>query len=125
MADRSSSLSPPHTPYGSRTRSDCSRHCIITGQERQIALAASARLRRVEPRSPSGWKNSVSSASRHAPWYCHSHSSITGPGSLEISVMANNLQVVQKLFKGQFCAMWLESGQGKRARPDPVWSNVD
>src|ERR687893_2560313 len=102
MAARSSSLRPPQTPYGSRTRSDCSRHSTMTGQLWQMAFAASARRRRVEPRSPSGWKNSVSSESRHAPWYCHSHSSITGPGSREISVMANNLQVVQKLFKQQF-----------------------
>ncbi|CPU65810.1 Uncharacterised protein [Mycobacteroides abscessus] len=99
MAARSSSLRPPHTPYGSRTRSDCSRHCIITGHEWQIAFAASARRRRVEPRSPSGWKNNVSSASRHEPWYCHSHSSMTGPGSLEISAMPNNLQALQDLFK--------------------------
>jgi hypothetical protein len=80
---------------------------------RQIALAASARRRRVDPRSPSGWKNRVSSASRHAPWYCHSYSSITGPGSLEISVMANNLQVVQKLFKRQFRVKQPESVQGE------------
>src|SRR4051794_40471691 len=52
-----------------------------------MALAASARRRRADPRSPSGWKNRSWSASRQAPSNCHSHRSITGPGSREISAM--------------------------------------
>src|SRR3954452_16760691 len=87
MASRSSSVRPPQTPYGSRTASACSRHCVITGQEPQMAFAAESRLRRAGPRSPSGWKNRVGSASRHAPRNCHSHRSATGPGSLEISAI--------------------------------------
>lgn len=89
IAVRSSSDRPPHTPYGSRTASDCSRHCLMTGQVAQIAFAASARRRRAAPRSPSGWKNRFSSASRHAPWNCHSQSSMTGPGSREISAITS------------------------------------
>src|SRR5690625_2713061 len=81
----------PQTPYGSRTCRECSRHISKTGHVAQTALAALSRCRRAAPRSPSGWKKSVGSASRHAPWYCQSHKSIIGPGSREISAMSTSL----------------------------------
>ena len=58
----------------------------MTGHEAQMALALAARRRRVEPRSPSGWKKSSVSRSRQAALYCHSHASIMGPGRRETSV---------------------------------------
>lgn len=88
MRTRSSSDRPPQTPYGSRARSACSRQRSITGHVSQMAMAACSRRRRRGPRSPSGWKNRVSSRDRQAPWCCHSHRSATGPGSLEVSVMS-------------------------------------
>src|SRR5690625_5284377 len=59
----------------------------MTGQVAQIAFALASRRRREAPRSPSGWKNISEPVSRHAPWYCHSQRSMTGPGSLESSAI--------------------------------------
>src|SRR5215218_1408946 len=88
---------PPQTPYGSRTASACSRHSRTTGQVAQTALAASSRRRRAGPRSPSGWKNTSGSTRRHAPWYCHSHTTATGPGSREISAMVRSFQAGRRM----------------------------
>ena len=78
----------PQTPYGSRTASAWVRHSVSTGQVRQTVLAASSRLRRAGPRSPSGWKNTSGLVRRQAPSSCQSHRSAIGPGRREISAMA-------------------------------------
>ena len=71
-------------------RSAWLRHCCSTGQLRQISLAALARVRRLLPRSPSGWKNTSGPTRRQAPSSCQSHRSATGPGSRVISAMCTS-----------------------------------
>ena len=51
---RSSSVCPPHTPYGSRARSACFRQSAITGQRSQMAFARAARRSRAVARSLGG-----------------------------------------------------------------------
>jgi len=84
-ASRSFEVMAPHTPYGSRTLSACSRQLCMTGQLTHTALAARSRLRRDGPRSPSGWKKTSGLSRRQEPSSCHCHRSATGPGRRETS----------------------------------------
>src|SRR5665647_1864340 len=79
-ASRSVEVMAPHTPYGSRTFSACSRQLCMTGQLAHTALAWRSRLRRDGPRSPSGWKKTSGLSRRQDPSSCHCHRSATGPG---------------------------------------------
>ena len=63
-ARRSSSLSPPHTPWSCPASRAHARHCSRTSQRRQTALASSI-WRMAGPVLPIG-KNSSGSSSRHA-----------------------------------------------------------
>ena len=81
--NRSVSVKPPQTPYGSRAAKRLRRHIpdgpdtIGTTPWRPFPGAM-----RAEPRSPSGWKNCALSRPRHRPSSCQSQMSAQGPGNL-------------------------------------------
>jgi hypothetical protein len=90
---RSSSVMPPHTPYGSRTASACAAHSRTTGHVAHTALAASSLAMRAGPRSPSGWKNTPGSSPRQAACICQSQRSALGPGSRDTSATGGSLHL--------------------------------
>ena len=53
----------------------------MTGQGAQTSLALRSIFARAGPRSPYGGKNMWIGIERHAPWSCHSHSSVCGGGN--------------------------------------------
>lgn len=68
---RSLSLSPPHTPCGSRIAKAYSKHSAVTEHSAQIAFARSSRSRRSCFRSNcEGGKKTVTCGPRQAPTLC-------------------------------------------------------